>query len=67
MAPEHKRYGSTEKRPFVVDAEWSRGERSLAWDELWRRILARVLVNTSNSEVANTVLEELDGDDEIKD
>jgi hypothetical protein len=50
---------------MTTSVNWRNGQRTAAWDELWRHILAKVLVNTSNSEVVNTVLEELDGDDGI--
>jgi hypothetical protein len=53
------------QKGFTIQANWKYGQRTAAWNELWRRILAEVLVNTTNSEVANTVLEELDGDDGI--
>ena len=35
--------GRKRDKGFVVQAEWLRGERIQAWNELWRQILAEVL------------------------
>lgn len=41
--PERRKKGG--EQAMIVEARWEAGQRSPAWDELWRRLLAHVSAN----------------------
>ncbi len=46
--------GMQRQRPyaaFVLEADWRSGARTAAWDELWRRILGALQVESSRHTV----------------